>query len=267
MSTEDDTQQIDQFAARVDSYEPPTFDPTLDLFIYGQTGTGKTTLVKTLKDDCMDHDGKCMLLTCDKGNESIQSAIHDKDGWLQSFPVDSMNDVRGALKFLIGRDHPFRWVVLDDTTRMAQIFNNELKTEFGDDTWGRYGALNDRFRVMLRGFRGEDINSLFLAREGHKENSAQKTAAFPGKALGEGNDKSSVLHEFTLAGRMVCEPTDTPDQYEHVDADGHRYYVDFQPSDAIEAKKRDEFHALDPQEEPDISSIRRRWAESIEEHL
>jgi len=266
--TDQDTQSIvDGIADDIATYEPPAFDPTLDLFIYGQTGVGKTTLVKTLKSDCMTHEGQTLLLTNDHGNESILSAIHDPDQWLVTKPIDTFDAIRGYIRYLSTRDHPFRWLVLDDCTRMAQLLNDELKDEYGDDVWGRYAALNAKFRTFLRTCRALDINVLFLAREGEKEEGDQKTAAFPGKALGEGNDRSSVLHEFTLAGRMTCNPADTPDQHDHVDADGNRYFIDFQNTDDIEAKKRDEYHVLDPQEAPDISSIRHRWVESIRENL
>jgi len=267
--TDDNGQSIiDSIADDLANYQPPEFDPTLDLFVYGQTGVGKTTLVKTLKPDCVEHDGKTMLLTNDKGNESILSAIHDTDQWLVSQPIDNFDQTRGYVRYLMTREHPFRWLVLDDCTRFAQLLNDELQTEYGDDVWGRYAALNDRFRTFLRTCRSMDINVLFLAREGEKEGEdGQKTAAFPGKALGEGNDKSSVLHEFTLAGRMTCQPVDDPDNYEHVDPEGNRYFIDFQHSDSIEAKKRDEYHVLEPKEVPDISSIRRRWVDSIQDNL
>lgn len=259
MSDEETTTMTDAFAESVESWEPPKLDPNLDFFVYGSTGAGKTTLIKTLREDCLSHDAKALLLTNDKGEESILSALHDPEKWLIPREVEAMDDIRAAAKYLITRDHPFRWVALDDTTRMAQIMNDELKEEFGDDVWGRYSSLNDRFRKLLRKFRGLDINSLFLAREGEEDvEDGKKTAAFPGKALGEGNDRSSVLHEFTFGFRMTRQPRDgEPDNF---------YLLTTATSEA-EAKKRDEWHVLDKREEPNISEIRRKWLDAQRQHL
>lgn len=247
------SERADAFEQGLEGWGPPPFDPTTDFFVYGETGAGKTTLVKTLKEDCIKHDARCLHLTVDKGDESILSAVHDPDQWLVPREIDRVTDLRNASAYLATKDHDFRWATLDDCTRMASIMNAELKEEFGDDTWGRFGELNDRFRRLIRMFRDLDINVLFLAREGTKENDEVKTAAFPGKALGEGDDKSSVLHEFTFGFRQVREPRPGEDD---------RFYLQTTATSDAEAKKRDEFHVLADQEECNISSIRSRWVEA-----
>lgn len=252
------SEPADAFAEELAEWEPPELDPTIDVFVYGETGAGKTTLVKTLKDDCVEHDAQCLHLTVDKGDESILSAVHDPDRWLIPREIDGMAGLRAAIKFLMSKDHGFRWVTLDDCTRMASIMNEELKDEFGDDTWSRYAALNTRFRKLLRTVRGLDINSLFLAREGTKSESGTKTAAFPGKALGEGDDKSSVLHEFTFGFRQVRQ---------HREGEDDRFYLQTTATPEAEAKKRDEFHVLEDQEEPDISALREKWVGAQRETL
>lgn len=248
----------DRFADKLNAWEPPPIDKFVDFFVYGATGTGKTTLTKTLEADCTEHDARALMLTCDMGNDSILSAIYDKRRWLQPVDVTEMDDVREAIVYLQRRDHPFRWVILDDATRMAEIMNDELKQEFGDDVWGRYGALDNKFRAMLRKVRSMDINSLILAREGTKEKSELKTAAFPGKALGEGNNKSSVLHEFTFAFRAVREPRENEDDH---------FCLQTSATEAAEAKRRDEFNVIADREEPDISMIRSKWVQAQKDNL
>jgi GTPase SAR1 family protein len=250
------SEAADQFAQEIDQWTPPELDPTIDVFVYGESGAGKTTLVKTLRQDCLENDGRCLHLTVDKGDESILSAVHSPEQWLVPREIDYVNEIRAAISYLSKKDHPFRWVTLDDCTRMASIMNEELKDEYGDDTWGRYDALNTRFRSLLRAVRELDINSLFLAREGTKENGGTKTAAFPGKALGEGDDKSSVLHEFTFGFRQVRQVKE---------GEQDRFYLQTTATSGAEAKKRDEFHVLDEQETPDISDIRKRWVEAQRE--
>jgi len=249
-----------EFAAGFGDYQAPPPTPTHNFFVYGPTGSGKTTLVKTLKSDVIEQgdESRALLLTTDKGSASIQSALHDNDPhlWLIERDIDRYQDLQDAYLYLATKDHPFSWVILDDATLMAYLLVDRLEDEFGDDTWGIYGALNKRFRRMLRSFRDLDTNVLFIAREGHVEGDAsKKTAAFPGKALGEGNDKSSVLHEFDHAYRAhVDGPSDDPESY----------CLQTVGDESCEAKKRDEFHVLDEViRDPDLSEVRTKLIDSI----
>ena len=247
-----------KFKARLEKNTTPELDPNYNFFVYGQTGTGKTTLIKTLKQDCIEHDGRCLLLNNDDGDASILSALYDKDPyrWLYNEQVQTWADIQSAYLYLKDGDHPFRWVVLDDTTVMAGILLAQLNDEMGDDVWGAYGRLDKQFRKMLRNFRRLDINTLFIAREDTEKE--QATAAFPGKALGSGNDGSSVLHEFDNAFRTIRVAEDD---------DSYRYELQTIGDDHVEAKKRDEFDAVDKFEPADIGAIRKKIVDSLEENL
>lgn len=248
----------DRFAEAIEDYDPGPIEPSRSYFVYGRTGTGKTTLVKTLKADAVDNDARVLLLSNDRGNESIQSAIYDNEPyqWLVVKTIGAYQEVRDAYAYLDQTDHPYEWVVLDDCTRMAEmLLHGPLDDEFGDDTWGKYAALNKRFRRLLRSFRGLGCNLLFLAREAMDTRPA--TAAFPGKALGTGDDKSSVLHEFDHAYRALRR---VPEEAGPDEAD---YLLQTRTTQEAEAKARDEHHVLDTYETPDLSDIHTRLTDAI----
>ena len=250
--------QIELLAKKFASYQPPELDPVYNFFVYGATGTGKTTLVKTLKSDAVQAEGRVLLLNNDHGDKSILTALHDTKPyqWLLTHTVSKYDDVREVYKYLVTQENDFRWVVLDDTTRIAEMLLDDLEEEYGDDVWGAYGALNSRFRTLLRAFRGLGINILFLARE--DQNKDPKTAAFPGKALGDGNDGSSVLHEFDHAYRMVRVANGEDDD---------EFFLQTKSTEDAEAKRRDEFNCLDFMEKPDISHIRKKLVDSIKDNI
>lgn len=251
--TENNRDAAEEFAKRLANNDPPDPDPTDNFFLYGETGTGKTTCVKTLKEDVLrtGPDGaKALLLTNDKGGKSIQSALHDDDPyrWLEELVIHRYRDLQDAYVFLNSREHPYVWAILDDTKIMADMLVKKLEGEYGDDVWGIYRALNNKFRKMLRSFRDLDMNILFIGREGKMEDSERRTAAFPGKALGTGNDKSSVLHEFDHAFRAIKRGA----------GDDAEYLLQTESTEDAEAKKRDEHQLLDLYEKPDLSAIRKK---------
>ena len=251
---------VEQLTAKFASYKPPALDPTYNFFVYGPTGSGKTSLVSTLKSDAVASKKKVLLLNNDMGDKSILTSIYDTSPyqWLISHTVEKYDDIRDIYKFLATGKHDFKWVVLDDTTQMAEMLLDKLQRpeEYGEDAWGAYGALNSQFRLLLRAFRGLPLNILFLARE--DKNKDPRTAAFPGKALGDGNDGSSVLHEFDHAYRAV--------RIAHAEGDDE-FFLQTKATEDVEAKRRDEFNVLAFMEEPNISEIKAKLIKSITDNL
>lgn len=251
---------IEKLEAKFGNYKPPAIDPTYNFFVYGGTGTGKTTLVASLKEDAVASKKKVLLLNNDMGDKSILSSIYDVEPyqWLISETVEKYDDIRNVYRYLANGKHDFGWCVLDDTTNMADMLLTKLQQpdEYGDDAWGAYGALNSQFRSLLRAFRGLPMNILFLARE--DKNKTPATAAFPGKALGDGNDGSSVLHEFDHAYRAIRIANAEEDD---------EFFLQTKATDDVEAKRRDEFNCLDFMEQPDISAIKAKLVESLNQNL
>lgn len=245
---------------KFESYKPANIEPVYNFFVYGLPGSGKTTLVRTLKKDAVDKKKKVLLLNNDYGDKSILSAIHDDKPyqWLIPHDVNNFDEIRDVYRFLKESDHSFGWVVLDDATIMAEMLLKKLQQpeEYGDDTWGAYGQLETQFKGLLRAFRGLDLNVLFLGRE--DKNREPVTAAFPGKALGGGNNGSSVLHEFDHAFRAT--------RVSHKDEDDE-FFLQTKASEEVEAKRQDEFNVLKFMEEPDISAIKEKLIQSVRDNV
>lgn len=227
-------------------------DPYFNFFIYGGTGTGKTTNIKTLKEDCQEHDAKAIILNVDKGDKSIRSAL-DED-WLVDIPIEDWEDLKDAYAGLSTTDHPFRWIVLDDVTVMAGYLLDLLKDKHGDDTWSAFGELNTRFRDMLEGFRNLESNLYFIAREAKMTVDGYEKACprFPGKALGADDDgEGSVAYEFDFVFRQKAK----------LDGDERKHYLICQETESTIAKKRDEHHVLNEIERPDLTQLRKKLVE------
>lgn len=227
-------------------------DPYYNFFVYGGTGCGKTTNIKSLREDCQKHEAATLVLNVDKGDKSIRSALDEE--WLVDYPIDTWDDLMDAYAGLSQTDHNFRWIALDDVTVMAGYLLERLQDKHGDNTWDAYGELDTRVRGMLEKFRHMEANLYFIAREDKQNIDGYEKACprFPGKALGADDDGTgSVAYEFDFCFRQKAKQ----------DGDERKYYLITEEDDKTIAKKRDELHVLNPIEKPDLSKIRRKLVE------
>jgi len=224
-------------------------DPYFNFFVYGGTGSGKTTNIKSQKEDCLESDSRALILNVDKGDKSIRSALNED--WLIDYPIEGWSDLKDAYAGLSQTDHNFRWISLDDVTVMAGYLLEMLKDQYGDDTWGAYGELNSRFRDMLDGFRNLEANLYFIAREETMQVDGYEKACprFPGRALGADDDgEGSVAYEFDFVFRQKFKRK----------GDQRKHYLICEETDNTIAKKRDEHHVLNEIERPDLTQLRKK---------
>ncbi len=121
-------------ASILDEAKKPT-DETLILTIYGEPGTGKTSLAMTLP-------GPIYYIS--SPGESIPRDLPDnlRPSWLG--PTDTVDKLQRQLAALVTEKHKFRTVVIDSVSGFDQLFGEHVVRKSGADSLARanggYGA-------------------------------------------------------------------------------------------------------------------------------
>ena len=109
------------------------------ILCYGQSGAGKTTLIKTLPNP--------VVISAEGGLLSIADAD------LPYVEVSSMDSLREAYEWLANGDgQQFKSVALDSISEIAEVvLNHEKKTN--KDPRAAYGAMQEQMADIIRAFR------------------------------------------------------------------------------------------------------------------
>ena len=110
------------------------------LLVYGQAGSGKTTLITTLP--------KPIVLSAEGGLLSIQDAD------LPFIEIGSMDDLMEAYEWLTGSDEAkgYGSVALDSISEIAEVVLNSEK-KIAKDPRQAYGAMQEKMADVIRAFR------------------------------------------------------------------------------------------------------------------
>jgi phage nucleotide-binding protein len=125
----------------------------INIFVYGEAGSGKTSAIKTLP-------GKPLILSAEGGLLSIV----DFDGPADVVEVSTVDEVREAYALLANGDHGYDWIVLDSFSEICEIMLAEEKQKTADPRQA-YGAVIDHGTSMARAFRDLPISSYITGKE------------------------------------------------------------------------------------------------------
>jgi len=106
------------------------------ILCYGQSGAGKTTLIKTLPD--------VVVLSAEGGLLSIQDAD------LPYLEIATMEDLREAYGWVMESD--YKSVALDSISEIAEVCLNHEK-KVNKDPRAAYGAMQEQMADIIRAFR------------------------------------------------------------------------------------------------------------------
>lgn len=213
------------------------------LVIYGTSGAGKTTSIKTLPHD------KTLVISAESGLLSLSGtkidyvdiATDDKGQVLNS--EKRLERLKDILKYLDTAEaiKKYEYVVVDSLTEIGEIIANFWKEKITDkaktfEVWGSIGQSQINFIKSLRD--NQNYNVVLLCLESlEKDDTSRRFYGpdMPGKAATE-----FLLPAFDEVFRIVVE------------SDGKRY-VQTQPLQTVRAKDRS--GKLNPQEPVDLGLI------------
>lgn len=109
------------------------------VLVYGQAGSGKTSLIKTLPDP--------LVLSAEAGLLSIQDAD------LAYIEIKTIDDLREAYSFVMGEGgNSFQSIALDSISEIAEVILNAEKKATKDPRQA-YGAMQEQVSDLIRAFR------------------------------------------------------------------------------------------------------------------
>jgi phage nucleotide-binding protein len=164
------------------------------MVVYGPSGAGKTTLIKTLPNP--------IVLSAEGGLLSIQDAD------LPYIEIASMDDIHEAYKWLVGSSEAssFQSVALDSISEVAEVvLQHELKRN--KDGRAAYGELNTTMQELIRNFRDLPNRNVYMSAKLEKSQDEMGrmlyNPAMPGKSLTQG---LPYFFDEVLALRIERDP-------------------------------------------------------------
>ena len=161
-------------ALKIRSLKESVESTGVKIAVYGASGAGKTTLIRTLP-------GKPLILSAESGLLSI--ADHDAD----VAEVSSIDDVREAYRFLADATHDYSWVALDSFSEICEVLLAEEKQKTKDPRQA-YGAVIETGTALARAFRDLPLGVYFSAKaERVKDDATGRVSShisMPGAKLG-----------------------------------------------------------------------------------
>jgi hypothetical protein len=146
----------------------------LKVLVHGKAGAGKTTLAATTGD--LD---ATLVVSAEAGLLSLRRFD------IRAVEVTSLAELANVHQTLAAGGHPFRWVVLDSITELAEKCLHEARKATKDPRQA-YGELADTMSAWLRAFRDLPFNVVMLAKQARTQDEAGRMlygAAMPGKQL------------------------------------------------------------------------------------
>jgi len=134
----------------------------LNLLVYGQAGSGKTTFAASADDD--DRASPAILCDIEAGARSLA----DRD--MDVFQPTTFTEVKDFFRFLRDSEHEYKTAIIDSLTEAQKLGLKEiLRTSKTPDLPGLqdYGKSNEEIQMLVRSFRGlaqsRGMNVIFTA--------------------------------------------------------------------------------------------------------
>lgn len=147
----------------------------LKIVIYGPAGSGKTRLAATTGDP-----SATIIVSAEAGLLSLRGED------IAVAEVKSLAELRAVYAYLRKGDHPYRWVIVDSISEIAEVCLGEEKRS-AKDPRAAYGQMAEVVVGTLRAFRDLPCHVVFTAKQDRTQTEGGAMLygpSMPGKQLG-----------------------------------------------------------------------------------
>ena len=147
----------------------------LKIVIYGPAGAGKTRLAATTGDP-----SATIIVSAEAGLLSLRGED------ITVAEVKSLAELRAVYAYLRKGDHPYRWVIVDSISEIAEVCLGEEKRS-AKDPRAAYGQMAEVVVGTLRAFRDLPCHVVFTAKQDRTQTEGGAMLygpSMPGKQLG-----------------------------------------------------------------------------------
>ena len=185
----------------------------LKIGIVGASGIGKTPLALTTP-----NPERTLIVDVDRGLKSLGSAA------IPVVTVDDPNQLTEITADLnAGLGASFDWVIIDDTSAVADLWLAEARGLFPGDKWPQFEHVARKTIETIIGFRNLSQHVVFIAKAS-QDQTGQWVPHFPGRKL---QKEWPYLLDSIGYMRAVVDDNGTP-----------RRFIQFQPDGEYQAKDR-----------------------------
>ncbi|MBO4278842.1 MAG: ATP-binding protein [Spirochaetales bacterium] len=212
----------------------------ITVLVYGQSGVGKTTLIRTLP-------GKVLILSAEAGLLSL------RDTDIEYVDIHTMDDLNEAYSYILSNINEYNCIVLDSLSEIGEvILANEKKTS--KDARMAYLTMQDQILDLVRAFRDLPVTVYMTAKLEKVKDDITGRVMFAPSLPGQKCSQNLPYH----FDEVLCLRSESDDDGKPV-----RFLQTFTDSSYC---CKDRSGKLQPYEDADLGSIIRRINENTSQY-